>query len=118
MKYLTYFITLMIINLSQSQNVPYDKSNLESSFKNMQNNIINCILRDSKISENLRKYATEFSNSSNVTFNLGQFMNEESDFNIIKKCRREALLLVTNKSSRNNQRGPAHPINNIHPINN
>ena len=99
MKYIFYLIVLMIINLCQSQSpfIPVDRFDFKDTFKKMRKSLIDCILTNSKSSENLKKYATEVSSGINIaTLNLEQFKNEESDYNIIKQCRRQSFQLRTN----------------------
>ena len=109
MKYFSVIIIFMIITFVQSPDIPFERFNLKDSFKKSKQSIIECILRNSRSSPNLKKYAREVSNSINYEIlNFQQFINDESDSNIIKQCRRKAFFIRTNMLSRSNNRRPLH----------
>ena len=109
MKHLTFIIIFIIITLVESPDIPIEAYNIKDSFKKSKQSLVECILRNSRSSPNLKKYARDVSNNiNNEILNFERFRNDESDNNIIKQCRRQTFFIRTNILSRSNNRRPLH----------
>ena len=98
MKIIIAFI--VIISLVTCEPVPHISqiAKVEDDFIEIRKNILLCISANKNATEGLRKYATEHLDlGSKKTLNFYEYREKESDYNIIRECRRKAIVFPIKK---------------------
>ncbi len=87
-------ISFIICEPEVSQVIP-----AEEAFTEMKKNILECISKAENTSQELKQYVTESLNSGyKEALNFAKYREKESDNNIIRQCRRNALINPIKKS--------------------
>ena len=101
MKAIILFLSFFVLTLCTPP--PKREIAVTDTFIPIRKNLLQCIVNSPKVSEEMKKYATDFLKTDlSGDLNLGQFRENKADYNIIKKCRREAFY---DKSKRKHNKG-------------
>ena len=90
MKAIILFLSFFVLTLCTPP--PKREIAVTDTFVEIRKNLLECIVESPKVSEEMKKYASDFLKTDlNGDLNLGQFREKRSDYDIIKKCRRAAF---------------------------
>ena len=74
------------------------------TFVGIRKNLLECIVNTPRGSAEIKKYASDFLKTDlNGDLNLGQFRENRADYDLIKKCRREAFYDKSKRKYQPNQ---------------
>ena len=90
MKYIIFLLVLFSIVLSEPE--PKKFVPPEQRYASLKNDLLECIIKHSDTSEELRKYATEqLNDGAKETLILSNHRNNGLDRGVIRNCRRQAF---------------------------
>ena len=90
MKAIILFFALFALTLCTPP--PKREIAVTDTFIPIRKNLLECIVNSPKVSEEMKKYASDFLKTDlKGDLNLGQFRENRADYDLIKKCRREAF---------------------------
>ena len=99
MKVILLFIALFALTLCSPP--PKREIAVTDTFVEIRQNLLECIINTPRGSAEIKKYASDFLKTDlKGDLNLGQFREDRVDYDLIKKCRREAFY---DKRKRKNQ---------------
>ena len=92
MKYILILITLIAFAVCEP---PVGRPiSAEEAFIDIKKKLIKCIVNDQESSLELKNYANEvIAGEYKETLNLSKFKEKESDWEIIRKCRRNSFMI-------------------------
>ena len=90
MKVILLFIALFALTLCSPP--PKREIAVTDTFVEIRKNLLECIVNTPRGSAEIKKYASDFLKTDlKGDLNLGQFREDRVDYDLIKKCRREAF---------------------------
>ena len=93
MKFLILLFALISFVLNGPTLIP-----VEDAFVEIRKNILECIAKDDKISDELKKYVNDnLNNGYKETLNFSKFRENEFDNTVIRLCRRKATIFTSRK---------------------
>ena len=90
MKAIILFLSFFVLALCTPP--PKREIAVTDTFVGIRKNLLQCVVNSPKVSAEMKKYANDFLKTDlKGDLNLGQFRENSVDYDIIKKCRREAF---------------------------